>query len=167
MWQACLRRAAPLRSPTVFLRVQHMASCADRRAQAGLAGCKTLASSRTRETRTEQTPSIPPRDVIRPMATRTSAARNRRCRRALSKGQHLSPKLAGAPPSPSCPEVPITKPNAITKGRHHRAEASSIPSSAPKYHAARGPLPELYREERDARRRGGLRLRRHAPADPQ
>ena len=33
--------AAPLRSPTVFLRVQHMASCAAR-GRFELAGCKTL-----------------------------------------------------------------------------------------------------------------------------
>ena len=37
--------AAPLRSPTVFLRVQHMASCAAR-CSAGASGCKTLASKK-------------------------------------------------------------------------------------------------------------------------
>ena len=41
------------------------------RAQGELAACKTLAITKTRETRTEQTPSIPPTDAIRPMATRT------------------------------------------------------------------------------------------------
>ena len=84
------------------------------------------------------------------MATRTSETDT--VGRALSKGQLLSPKLAGAPPSPSCPEVPVTKPNAITKGRQHRAEASSIPSCTQhlQHYAARGPLAEHDHEERNA-----------------
>ena len=63
VYYRCLRYA--------YLHLFVQTSLKKRRAQSELAVCKTLAITKTRETRPEPTPFISPTDAIRPMATRT------------------------------------------------------------------------------------------------